>query len=120
MSHGDIKLVIDQLNNVREPLLECDYQTLENAVNTIETLANERDRLSTLCDKWNAECDEMRDDNKRLDVENARLRDALEQYKLLVAAFFHQYDCCIPHQGMMAEAIDELRMYDPEALKGQP
>ena len=57
---------------------------------------------------------------KTLTAENARLRAALEQYQFLIAAFFHQYDSCIPHQGMMAEAIDALRMYDPIALKGQP
>ncbi len=37
----------------------------------------------------------------------------IEKYRLLIATFFHHYDCNIPHQGMMAEAIDELRMYEP-------
>ena len=55
------------------------YDKFAKVDNDANVLTIERDRLSTLCDKWNTECDEMREDNKRLDVENTRLRAALEK-----------------------------------------
>jgi predicted transcriptional regulator len=58
------------------------------AAREIEKLRAENDRLSALADKWNSECDEMREDNKRLDAECAKLRKLLEdcQYALEYSA----------------------------------
>lgn len=50
----------------------------------IGELRAENDRLSSLANKWNSECDEMREDNKRLDAECAKLRKLLDDCKYAV------------------------------------
>jgi hypothetical protein len=75
MNHGDIKLMIDRLNQYDTG---DEYQpVVESAVDMLEQLGNEVSRLSALCDKWNFECDAMREDNKRLAEERYELQKVL-------------------------------------------
>lgn len=66
-----------------------------------------------MSDRFGMPIVDCRTEEERLREQVAAQAAVIEKYRLLIATFFHHYDCNIPHQGMMAEAIDELRMYEP-------